>query len=145
LVFCVGFKELTSAVTEVVSRFRGSPGLPEEARDRVLNRVRRRLDEAAAAQAERLDRNLGILATTGSVTPFIGLFGTAGGIMTASQALSVAGPASRAAVAPGISEALVPPAFGLFAAIPAVIGYNLLLARARRLGGRLERFVLEFL
>src|SRR5881296_478053 len=96
------------------------------------------------AEAERLDRNLGVLATTGSVTPFIGLFGTVWGIMNAFQAIGISGSASLAAVAPGISEALVTTAAGLFAAIPAVIGYNLLLARARRLGSRIERFVLEF-
>ncbi len=143
-IFNAGFKELTSGVAEVVSRFRGSPAIPEEARDRILVRVRRRLEEAAAEQSERLDKNLGLLATTGTVTPFIGLFGTVWGIMNAFQAIGVAGSASLAAVAPGISEALVTTAFGLFAAIPAVIGYNLLLARARRLGGRIERFVLEF-
>ena len=143
-IFAAGFKELTTGVADVVGRFRGSPGIPDEARDRVLDRVRRRVEEAAAAQAERLDRNLGLLATTGSVTPFIGLFGTVWGIMNAFQAIGISGSASLGAVAPGISEALVTTAAGLFAAIPAVIGYNLLLARARRLGGRIDRFALEF-
>lgn len=144
-IFLAGFKELTSGVADVVGRFRGSPAIPDEARDRVVERVRRRLEEAAGAEAERLDRNLGLLATTGSVTPFIGLFGTVWGIMNAFQSIGIAGSASLAAVAPGISEALVTTAAGLFAAIPAVIGYNLLLARARRLGGRIERFVLDFI
>ncbi|OLE65703.1 MAG: hypothetical protein AUG03_03455 [Acidobacteria bacterium 13_1_20CM_2_68_14] len=143
-IFNAGFRELASAITDVVGKFRGSPAIPDEARDRVLERVRRRLEEAAAAEAERLDQNFGILATTGSVTPFIGLFGTVWGIMNAFQAIGISGSASLAAVAPGISEALVTTAAGLFAAIPAVIGYNLLLARARRLGGRIDRFVLEF-
>ncbi len=143
-IFSAGFRELATAVADVVGRFRGSPAIPDEARDRVLERVRRRLEEAAAGEAERLDRNLGVLATTGSVTPFIGLFGTVWGIMNAFQAIGVSGSASLAAVAPGISEALVTTAAGLFAAIPAVVGYNLLLARARRLGGRIDRFVLEF-
>ena len=143
-IFTGGFRELTTGVADAVGKFRGSPSIPDEARDRVLDRVRRRVEEAAAAEAERLDRNLGLLATTGSVTPFIGLFGTVWGIMNAFQAIGVSGSASLAAVAPGISEALVTTAAGLFAAIPAVIGYNLLLARARRLGGRIDRFVLEF-
>ena len=143
-IFNAGFKELASAVADVVGKFRGSPSIPDEARDRVLDRVRRRLEEAAAGEAERLDRNLGVLATTGSVTPFIGLFGTVWGIMNAFQAIGISGSASLGAVAPGISEALVTTAAGLFAAIPAVIGYNVLLARARRLGGRIDRFVLEF-
>ena len=143
-IFTAGFRELASAITDVVGKFRGSPSIPDEARVRVLERVRRRLEEAAAAEVDRLDRNLGVLATTGSVTPFIGLFGTVWGIMNAFQNIGISGSASLAAVAPGISEALVTTAAGLFAAIPAVIGYNLLLARVRRLGGRIDRFVLEF-
>ena len=143
-IFLVGFKELTSAITENVSRFRGNPGMPDEARDRILDRVRRRLEEAAAGEADHLDSHLGILATTGAVTPFVGLFGTVWGIMNAFQGIGITGSASLAAVAPGISEALVTTAAGLFAAIPAVIGYNVLMARARRLGGRIDRFVLHF-
>ncbi len=143
-VFVAGFRELTSAITESLAKFRGTAVGPDEARERILERVRRRLEETAAAEAERLDRHLGILATTGSVTPFIGLFGTVWGIMNAFQGIGITGSASLAAVAPGISEALVTTAAGLAAAIPAVIGYNLLLARARRLGARLERFVLAF-
>jgi biopolymer transport protein TolQ len=143
-IFSAAFKELTSAVSEGVSRFRGSAAIPPEARDQILARVRRRLEESAAAEADRLDRHLGFLATTGSVTPFIGLFGTVWGIMNAFQAIGVTGSANLAAVAPGISEALVTTAAGLAAAIPAVIGYNLLLARARRLGSRIDRFVLAF-
>ncbi|HEV8702504.1 MAG TPA: MotA/TolQ/ExbB proton channel family protein [Candidatus Polarisedimenticolia bacterium] len=143
-IFLAGFRELTSGIAENVSRFRGSAGMPDEARDRILERVRRRLEEAAAAEADHLDSHLGILATTGTVTPFVGLFGTVWGIMNAFQGIGITGSASLAAVAPGISEALVTTAAGLFAAIPAVIGYNVLLARARRLGGRIDRFVLHF-
>ena len=142
--FNAGFRELTSAIAEGVSRFRGGAGIPDEERSRILERVRRRLEETAAAEADRLDRNLSLLATTGAVTPFIGLFGTVWGITNAFQGIGIAGSASLAAVAPGISEALVTTAAGLFAAIPAVVGYNLLLARARRLGGRIDRFVLGF-
>lgn len=143
-VFVAGFRELTNAITDGIGRFRGNPSPPPEASARILERVRRRLEEAAAAEAEGLDRHLGLLATTGSVTPFIGLFGTVWGIMNAFQSIGVSGSANLAAVAPGISEALVTTAAGLAAAIPAVIGYNLLLARARRLGGRIDRFVLSF-
>ena len=110
-----------------------------------MNRLRRRVEEAAGAQADMLDRNLGLLATTGSVAPFIGLFGTVWGIMDAFQGIGLSGSASLAAVAPGISEALVTTAAGLAAAIPAVVGYNVLLARARRLGSRIDRFVPQFL
>ena len=144
-VFVAAFRELTAAVTEGINKFRGSPTIPDEAREKILERVRRRLEEAAAAEADRLDRHLGILATTGSVTPFVGLFGTVWGIMNAFQSIGLTGTANLAAVAPGISEALVTTAAGLAAAIPAVIGYNLLLGRARRLAGRIDRFVLSFL
>ncbi len=143
-VFLAGFAELTSAVSDGVGRFRGTPSAPDDARERILERVRRRLEEAAAAETEGLDRHLGVLATTGSVTPFIGLFGTVWGIINAFQSIGMTGSANLAAVAPGISEALVTTAAGLAAAIPAVIGYNLLLARARRLGGRIDRFILTF-
>ena len=142
-IFLAGFRELTSCISETVSRYRGA-GIPDDARQRILDRVRRRLEESGQAESERLVRHLGVLATTGSVTPFIGLFGTVWGIMNAFQGIGVTGSASLAAVAPGISEALVATAVGLFAAIPAVIAYNLLLGRARRLGGRIERFILGF-
>ena len=139
-----GFRELITAVNEG-TRSGAAVNASEEGRARVMNRLRRRVDEAAGAQADNLDRNLGILATTGSVAPFIGLFGTVWGIMDAFQGIGLTGSASLAAVAPGISEALVTTAAGLAAAIPAVVGYNLLLARARRLGARIDRFVPQFL
>src|SRR3989442_13681341 len=135
-IFTGGVRELTTGVADGVGKFRGSPSIPDEARDRVLDRVRRRVEEAAAAEAERLDRNLGLLATTGSVTPFIGLFGTVWGIMNAFQAIGISGSAQLAAVAPGISEALVKTPPGLFAAIPAALRYNLPPAPPRRPGGR---------
>src|SRR2546427_3827133 len=104
-IFNAGFRELASAITDVVGKFRGSPAIPDEARDRVLERVRRRLEEAAAAEAERLDQNFGILATTGSVTPFIGLFGTVWGVMNAFQAIGISGSARLAGGAPRLPEA----------------------------------------
>ncbi len=143
-VFHAGFREMTAAIAEAVTRYRGAGGMPERERERIVERVRRRMEESAAAESDGLDRHLGVLATTGSVTPFIGLFGTVWGIMNAFQGIGMAGSASLAAVAPGISEALVTTAAGLAAAIPAVVAYNILLGRARRLGGRLDRFVLAF-
>jgi biopolymer transport protein TolQ len=142
-IFVAGFRELTTAISEALGGRRGDPGATGD-RDRILGRVRRRLEEAGGAEADRLDRNLGILATTGSVTPFIGLFGTVWGIINSFQGIGMTGSASLAAVAPGISEALVATAAGLAAAIPAVIGYNLLLGRARRMGTRIDRFVTAF-
>jgi biopolymer transport protein TolQ len=143
-IFQAGFRELIEAVNEGVGAQRPAAA-HDQGRDRIVARVRRRLEDAASIQADGLDRNLGLLATTGSVTPFIGLFGTVWGIMDAFQGIGITGSASLAAVAPGISEALVTTTAGLAAAIPAVVGYNLLLARARRLGGRIERFVPQFL
>jgi biopolymer transport protein TolQ len=140
-----GFREMISAVNEGLAGQRAGTITPEQARERVLLRVRRRAEESASIEADALDRNLGLLATTGTVTPFIGLFGTVWGIMDAFQGIGMAGSASLAAVAPGISEALVATAAGLAAAIPAVVGYNLLLARARRLGARIDRFVPQFM
>ena len=141
-----GFRELITAVNESLAAPRGAAtGASDAGRERVLQRVRRRVEEVASLQADGLDRNLGLLATTGTVAPFIGLFGTVWGIMDAFQGIGFTGSASLAAVAPGISEALVTTAAGLFAAIPAVVGYNLLLARVRRLGARIDRFVPQFL
>jgi biopolymer transport protein TolQ len=140
-IFVAGFRELTAAISEGIGGHRANPVASGETRDRILGRVRRCLEESGAAESERLDRHLGILATTGSVTPFIGLFGTVWGIINSFQGIGIAGSANLAAVAPGISEALVATAAGLAAAIPAVIGYNFLLARARRVGNQIERFV----
>src|SRR5437879_10579621 len=83
------------------------------------------------------------LATTGAVSPFIGLFGTVWGIIDAFSGLGSAGAASLRAVAPGIAEALVTTAAGLFAAIPAVIFYNHFLQKIRDLAQRLDTFALE--
>jgi biopolymer transport protein TolQ len=140
-----GFRELIAAVNDAVAAQRGGTLTAEQARERALVRARRRAEEAASAQVDGLDRHLGILATTGTVTPFIGLFGTVWGIMDAFQGIGATGSASLAAVAPGISEALVTTAARRAAAIPAVIGYNMLLARVRRLAARIDRFVPQFL
>jgi biopolymer transport protein TolQ len=103
-------------------------------------RLRIVLDSTIAAQTERLDRNLTILATTGSAAPFIGLFGTVWGIMNSFTAIAAEKSTSLAVVAPGIAEALFATALGLLAAIPAVIAYNKLSGDAGRLIGRLEAF-----
>jgi len=93
----------------------------------------------------RLERNMSLLATTATVSPFIGLFGTVWGIIDAFQQLGTAGAASLRAVAPGISEALITTAMGLFAAIPAAIFYNLFGGAIKEFGARMEDFLLEFL
>jgi biopolymer transport protein TolQ len=98
---------------------------------------------AAEDEMRRLEKGMSWLATTGSVSPFIGLFGTVWGVMDAFAGLGDAGTASLRAVAPGIAEALITTAAGLFAAIPAVISYNHYLSRMRGLGSRMDSFAAE--
>jgi biopolymer transport protein TolQ len=94
--------------------------------------IKRTLKRIESLEAARLERYLTFLATTGSITPFIGLFGTVWGIMNAFMGIGRIGSASLAVVAPGIAEALIATAAGLAAAIPAVVAYNYYLSRTRR-------------
>ena len=112
---------------------------------RSITSVQRSLQIAASEELTRLERRLPWLATTGAVTPFIGLFGTVWGIIDAFHGLGTAGAATLRAVAPGISEALITTAAGLFAAIPAVIAYNMFTHSLREFGARMDDFALEFL
>jgi biopolymer transport protein TolQ len=107
--------------------------------------VARALRRATTLETHRLEKFLTFLATTGSTAPFIGLFGTVWGIMTAFHGIGQSGSASLAAVAPGISEALVATALGLVAAIPAVMGYNHFLNKVNVLIGEMDNFSQEFL
>jgi biopolymer transport protein TolQ len=144
--FKAGFRELTSQVLGSEDRrYAGPPPPISEAQTaRKLERIRRVLDRAAISENERLEAFLPVLATTGSVTPFVGLFGTVWGIMNAFQKIGVQGSASLGAVAPGISEALVTTAAGLAAAIPAVIGYNYFLGRLRKIDATMDDFTMRF-
>jgi biopolymer transport protein TolQ len=108
-----------------------------------LNAVTADMQMAAAEEIRKLERYMPWLATTGSVTPFIGLFGTVWGVMDAFSGLGTAGAASLRAVAPGIAEALITTAAGLFTAIPAVIAYNHFLHNIKELGGRMDYFAME--
>ncbi len=120
----------------------------EEERQAVMKGIeglQRTLRKAAMSEMLAMEHSLSWLATTGAVTPFIGLFGTVVGIINAFQGLGAGGPTTIQAVAPGISEALVATAAGLFAAIPAVIGYNHFLNRLRRFGAEMDDFSAEFL
>jgi biopolymer transport protein TolQ len=110
-----------------------------------MTAVQRALQIAASEELTRLERLLPWLATTGAVTPFIGLFGTVWGIIDAFHGLGTAGAATLRAVAPGISEALVTTAAGLAAAIPAVIAYNLIIGSIREMAARNDDFTLEML
>lgn len=109
-----------------------------------LNAVTVAMHLAAAEEVRTLERWMPWLATTGAVTPFIGLFGTVWGVMDAFAGLGTAGAASLRAVAPGIAEALVTTAAGLFAAIPAVIAYNHFLHEIKDYASRMNNFTSEF-
>ncbi|HEX7153928.1 MAG TPA: MotA/TolQ/ExbB proton channel family protein [Thermoanaerobaculia bacterium] len=110
-----------------------------------LDSVERSLMRATRIEAARLGKLVPFLATTAAVTPFIGLFGTVWGIMGAFETIGATGSTSITAVAPGISEALINTAAGLFAAIPALLAYNHFVARLRAARGEMEDFSLEFL
>jgi biopolymer transport protein TolQ len=110
-----------------------------------LDSLSRALVRAATVEVTRLERRVTFLATTASVTPFIGLFGTVWGIMTAFADIGRMGSANLAVVAPGISEALITTAMGLAAAIPAAVFYNFYNSRIRVLSAMVDDFALEFL
>lgn len=131
-VFDSGYEEVSRQV-----KSRGSLGN----RDAIM----RSLQIGTNQQISRLEHNLSWLATTASVSPFIGLFGTVLGIIRAFQQLSGAGSSSLSSVGPGISEALIATAAGLFAAIPAAMAYNHFGHMLKELGGQMDDFSLEFL
>ena len=108
-----------------------------------LNAVTVNMQLAAAEEVRKAEKHMAWLATTGSVTPFIGLFGTVWGVMDAFTGLGAVGAASLRAVAPGIAEALITTAAGLFTAVPAVIAYNHFLHSIKDLGARMDGFTLE--
>jgi len=110
----------------------------------VLEGAQRAMRVALTRETERLERSLPFLATVGSTSPYVGLFGTVWGIMNSFHALGNVKQATLAMVAPGIAEALVATAMGLFAAIPAVIGYNRYATDLERLVSRYETFIDEF-
>jgi biopolymer transport protein TolQ len=105
----------------------------------------RALLRAAAVEVNKLENRVGFLATTASITPYIGLFGTVWGIMAAVQGIGQTGSTNLGVVAPGIAEALIATAAGLFAAIPAVYFYNQLAGRVKLLASEMDDFSLEFL
>jgi biopolymer transport protein TolQ len=143
-------------VAAVAEQFKPSPliGVFEGAYDELrkqapysirMNALQRATQIAASEELTHLESRLPWLAITGAVTPFIGLFGTVWGIIDAFHGLGTAGAATLRAVAPGISEALITTAAGLFAAIPAVIGYNLFTQQIREFGARMDDFSLELM
>ena len=143
-VFQAGYQEVNQQV-----RGAGPGGKPASAPERPtirsLESLSRALVRAATAEVTRLERRITFLATTASVTPFVGLFGTVWGIMNAFEEIGRMGSASLVVVAPGISEALITTAMGLAAAIPAAFFFNLYNSRVKVLSSMMDDFALEFL
>jgi biopolymer transport protein TolQ len=122
-----------------MTRFSGK-GKPSALSEAQLRALSRQLGWAGSREGLRLERGLSFLATTGSAAPFIGLFGTVIGIINAFHGIGQAGSASLAVVAPGIAEALIATAIGLFAAIPATIFYNYFVGELRGLTAAIDLF-----
>jgi biopolymer transport protein TolQ len=111
----------------------------------LIDTAQRSMRVALAREEDKLEQSLSFLATVGSVSPYVGLFGTVWGIMHSFMALGNVQQASLAMVAPGIAEALIATAMGLFAAIPAVVAYNRYADEVERLINRYDNFQDEFL
>ena len=141
-VFVTGYHELKK-IGAAHSAPQSAPTL--EMQLATMDNLKRSVRKAQFLESDRMARFLGFLATTGSATPFIGLFGTVWGIMTAFREIGTRGTASLAVVAPGISEALVATAAGLAVAIPAVIFYNYFSSRVVEVESNMESFSTDFI
>ena len=139
-VFRSGYAELARS-----NQMREQTTVPEIAIGAAMDNLNRTLQKAKLLERKRLEKNVSYLAIIASVTPFVGLFGTVWGIMNAFEGIARSGSASLAAVAPGIAEALTSTAFGLAAAIPAVIGYNLFNGKLRGQMMSVEGFCADYL
>lgn len=140
-VFRIGYSELTKSNKPFKEGVSGSSEISLSS----LDNVERSLNKACNSEMTKLESALGFLATTGSASPFIGLFGTVWGIMDTFKGIGARGSATLAVVAPGISEALIATAAGLAAAIPAVIFYNYFLNRSKIMVQEMDNFSAEFL
>ncbi len=136
--FQAGYQEINQQVRPASSASSQRPAIKS------LDAVSRALARAASVEETRLEKRLSFLASTASVSPFIGLFGTVWGIMNAFGDIGRQGSASLAIVAPGISEALITTAAGLFAAIPAALFFNFFNDRVRSLSATMDDFAMEF-
>jgi biopolymer transport protein TolQ len=141
-IFIVGYTELNRMSKSLDTKNLQDTKVGSEA---ILENVDRAIQGATMTERQRLERFLPLLATTGSTSPFIGLFGTVWGIMTSFQEIGLKGAANLAVVAPGISEALVATAMGLAAAIPAVVFYNHFSNRIRVMENEMIHFSADFL
>jgi biopolymer transport protein TolQ len=145
-VFQAGYAELNAQFRLSPTAAQSSPSAgPARPILKSLEAVDRALIRAATTEINRLERRLTFLATTASVTPFIGLFGTVVGITMSFQRIGATGSTNLAVVGPGISEALIATAAGLFAAIPAVIFYNHFVHRVKDFSATMDDFSMEFL
>jgi biopolymer transport protein TolQ len=142
-IFQAGYAELNAQLRQA----NPAPANPAPARPTIksLAALDRALLRAAAVEVNKLEGRLQFLATTASITPYIGLFGTVWGIMAAFQGIGETGSSNLGVVAPHIAEALIATAAGLFAAIPAVYFYNHLSNRVKLLASEMDDFSLEFL
>jgi biopolymer transport protein TolQ len=146
-IFEAGYQELNAQIQSLHSKDSpesSNPGHPVLSERNFIG-IQRSLQRAAAAELSVIEGSMSWLATTGAVTPFIGLFGTVIGIISAFQGLGMEKTASIQAVAPGIAEALFTTAAGLFAAIPAVIAYNQFINRIKNIAAEMDDFSAEFL
>jgi biopolymer transport protein TolQ len=144
--FQAGYAEINAQLRGQASVGEGRPGVaPARPTVRSLDAIDRALLRAAGTEVTRLEHRVPFLATTASITPFIGLFGTVWGIMAAFQSIANVGSTSLGVVAPGIAEALIATAAGLFAAIPAVYFYNRFAHEVKLLTTEMDDFSLEFL
>jgi biopolymer transport protein TolQ len=150
-IFRIGYAELKNLSRSGTSKKQESKRSSENenaslsARFTGIDNVKRALRRAINIESTRMIRMVPFLATTGNTAPFIGLFGTVWGIMSSFHGIALKGSASLAAVAPGISEALVATAAGLAAAIPAVIAFNHFMQKIRVIESELHNFSADFL
>jgi len=143
--FEAGYAEVNAQVRNQPAAESRPAGAASRPTLKSLDAVDRALLRAAGGEVTRLERRMGFLATTASITPFIGLFGTVWGIMTAFQSIGETGSTNLGVVAPGIAEALIATAAGLFAAIPAVYFYNHFTHEVKLFAADMDDFALEFL
>jgi biopolymer transport protein TolQ len=148
--FQAGYAELTAQLRQAPSEQSNGPvpsprPAPSRPTLKSLSSVDRALMRASVIEVNKLERRVPFLATTASIAPFVGLFGTVWGIMEAFLGIGASGSTSIDAVAPGIAEALINTAAGLAAAIPAVVAYNYLSNRVRLSASEMDDFAMEFL
>jgi biopolymer transport protein TolQ len=150
-IFQAGYAELNTQLRQPGIRASAPDGEPKPAAGaarptlRSLDAVDRALLRATSVEVSKLEKRVPFLATTASITPFIGLFGTVVGIMVAFSRIGAEGSTSLAVVAPGIADALIATAAGLFAAVPAVYFYNDFTNRVKEFAAQADDFALEFL